>query len=363
MGISLVPIIRFTTGTAGSKQLNSGEFETYAGAHDAAVGIVGGMTNFTVQQLVRYDIYSGTGYFYLIRRLECKYDLSLLAGLTISSVRLYFPKDLLSLYADDVNQGDLHVVEGCGDNPLVSGIFGNLLSKVVSGGVIECPDVPPSGFGNEIRPTQFYMELNATGISWLLLGSPVCPLAFKVSGDKNNVPNVVLPPDIPPRYKGQGVYCVLNYTKANACRPIGWLPIDMIDNITATSAVLHGIHCAGTAMLRIVHDGVDDEYPKYRFVYGKTRYARDNFTSWKSLSLTMPNEEVPVEPIAGLEPDTIYYVEMQFDYGGAIGTQWCPQEGANQYIANRAYRTFKTLEAPPTPLVINKAYALAKEEL
>ncbi|GAH71407.1 unnamed protein product, partial [marine sediment metagenome] len=270
----------------------SGEFETYAGAHDAAVGVGGGLSHISAQQLVRNDIYSGSGYFYLIRRLECKYDLSLLAGLTISSARVYFPDLLLELYADDVNQGDLHVVEGCGDNPLVFASFGKLLSKTISGGVIECPDVPPSGWGNTIRMPKPFIELNATGISWLSLGSPVSPLAFRLSCDKDNVPNVVLPTELYD-YKGNGMYGYLCFTKANACRPIGWLPIAMIDNITATSAVLHGIHCPGTAMLRIVHDGVDDEYPKYRFVYGKTRYARDNYTSWKSLSVTMPNEEVP----------------------------------------------------------------------
>lgn len=359
MGVSLVPMIDTGDETGGSQMLDSyPDFTRYntkdengeeiPGAHDDEFGIVNRwesrMTVFSVYQLVRKVT---VDYNYFVRRVECKYDMSSLSGLTVSSARVYFPNELFEIYTNDLNQGDLHVVEGSGTNPLIPASFGYLLDKIISGGKIACPDFPTSGWGNEITMSDNpYIELNAVGISWLTMGSSSSSLAFKIGGDRNNNPNSVLPTELYD-YKGEGVFCYQVFTISSARRPIGWL--QDVDNIRAITADFHGVHCPGTAMLRIVHDGLDDEYPKYRFVYGLTRDARDNTTSWKSLVDVLPNESLPTESITGLESDTLYYVELEVDYGGNIGTQYCPEYGRNKYRSYRDFRTFTTIAGDVYP--------------
>lgn len=154
---------------------------------------------------------------------------------------------------------------------------------------------------------------------------------------------------IPPTI-GFGVQSEVFYIRSYQYGPIVTATTNIATSILANAATLNGEFYVYKEVPKLIidHDGGEGYgYFDVRFQYGLTvAYGTD--TPWQEgkSGIEEPRAEACAQTIVGLTPDTTYHFRMQVRYGT---------------IVNGADRTFTT--PPGAPFTINKAYALAREEL
>lgn len=124
--------------------------------------------------------------------------------------------------------------------------------------------------------------------------------------------------------------------------------VDVATDIGTDKATLNGTFLALRGFppyLEITHDGANPTYPRFRFEWG-LGWAFDTYTDWQ---YGKPLGGAFSADLTGLSAGTYRYKAVYEDADG--------QEKSDR-------ETFEILPgAPPAPYVVNKAYALAREEL
>jgi len=233
----------------------------------------------------------------------------------------------------DEGHADVHIVEGAfSDIPVVAD-YGALLSEVTSGGLGEYP-LEPNGL---LRPKG--IDLNATGLGWITKEGNT-KLALRFSGDISKLEPVWAINDLICRHNfmaaGDGIYVRADCLDAT--------------NVEATSATLNGKLVGYIApYIEVVYVGASSPtYPRFRFGYSED-YSYSNKTDWQTGIATT---ETFSANISGLEPLTTYHCRVEIE------------KAEGDAHTGLLAKSFTTLEAPVVaPLRINKAYALAREEL
>jgi len=258
---------------------------------------------------------------YVIRRGFLDFLTGTLGGAAVTGTRVVFRSNIRSEF--DAGYSDVHVVEGVQNIPVVVGDYGAHLSKTTSGGVILFADI---GVGNA-NPN--IITLNATGLTWIN-PSGLTKLCLRLISDINAWV---------PIGETNGVFIDWGG---------GWDSVvtQAATNVAGASATLNAEfrgHKSSPPFLEVVYVGANPTYPRVRFEYGET-IAYGETTPWQYGTPMFTNYSAG---IAGLLPSTTYQFRAQYE--DADGCDYGDDE------------TFTTLSIPA--LVINKAYALSRDEL
>jgi len=285
----------------------------YAAVHNAANGSNLGITP------VCWNYYNTTFFTYSIDRGFLDFDTTTLPG----AIAGRFAFRVSGKTNNDPGHSDFHIVQGIQNIPLLLSDYGAHLIMTTSGGSMAYAAIGIGGANTNV------LTLNANGISWVVPGG-ITKFCLRLSGDIDNL----VPTD------GNVVNLDLGGAWSGAVT-------NPASGVLSTSATLNGTFRAGTAyfpFLEVTYVGADPILPRVRFEYGLT-IAYGQVTPWQ---YGTPMFSDFADAIGPLVPATLYHFRAVCE--DASGTD------------NGVDRTFTTL-APAIPFVINKAYALAREEL
>jgi len=264
---------------------------SYSSAHGSSSGTL--LDKILADCSNSYDPVYSPSSPYIIRRMLLTYDISVLAGLSVSEAWVTFPSG--DIVETDSGDADIHIVEGLHHTPPIATDFGATTAADVSGGHINYSD---------ISDNTLYIPLNSQGLIWLLSTGKLCT---RLSGDiDNHVPtgkNAIRSSSGATNIDSNGFSWLLYLTLFN-----------VVDDYGDSLTLKVDIQGAGFPPILIVkHDGAQQEYPKFRIEYWKTGYYylaqhTDEFTF---------EDEYPLSkdfPVTGLTPNSEYRFIVQCKY-------------------------------------------------